>query len=1137
MIYSRGRGLQFRRTFFLLAAVYGVWAQTQTITPGGPPVFGSQTPDNKYTAKFTLVYKLDPAGQAAALTAQSPGVTVTSDPALVVGGTSSVRLSGSNASFLLPAGQLTLQPNRIYLISYQFRIISNGGSSATASVIFSLPGTGVTPIGPSPLTLNETAGATAAGLLLGSQPGAAVGFSSSQADIVIGNIQVFREDVQVSRASVPLWHEGFPRLALYNLTTPEDTAARTGLPLSQVDQLLSQYDVILGTDIDQTLGTGGWVSRLRTLNPNLRILPYKNSFMADFTPLSIVGDSANLMGTFNRGLAPSWFMVTPAGQRLNEPDYPLLYQMDHTSYCPLVNSLSFTDYTRLFMAESVLPSGLWDGVHFDQPEWYPNPLLVPKAAGPLAPLPAIDLTRTGQAASVVQLYQAWNAAFPAYFQKMSSVFGFTNLMFGNPGYIPHNNQVLPYLNGWLREIVSPYTIGPTGNWDTTGASGWYRLSGNYIFASTLARAPQMVTLQFTGMGLGTSTGTYTANGLANRTATLEPRDFQRMRLGLTTALLANGFFDYALVDNTTAPVWFDEYSVGSNGVATGDASQKGYLGQPLEDALELPYNYQPLLLVDFESPVNPLLTLGPNTHMSANASEVISGNASLVATLSSSSQSGLVFTTNPATLPLQPGTTYQLLVDYKILTYNPSIFQGFFGVSIYNPNTGLTDPDTDSLFQPDVAGVGQQGTLRASVKVSGSGFSVSGYLLDTGSVAIDNIRLLQATGGIWRRDFENGIVLVNPTPEAITVSAQDIAGPRSRQNIRRILGTQSPSWNNGQAVQSLTIPSGDGIILLANPIPSQTLSTPTGFSTNPTSDGGVYVNWQRNAEYAAGYYIAYGEDPLELDHMAATGPLPGVELQNVQPGVTYSYRIAAYDFLGNLGPLSPSQTFTAPGTAQNRPTFALGPQTLALAPGSIAELVGSGLTPESGGTVSVLVNGVKAPSESTSAGGISFVTPWEISGGTAVIQVVRDGIMSADYIASVQSSAPILPTDASGNVLATFANRSAAIRNGNTAVPGLTVSVQAAGLGAVEPPPVDGTLPTTPSVVLGNVQVTLAGTPVTVLSATLSQSMLGMYDVELIVPPGLPAGPQSLVISCNGRNSNPGTLLIGSDPPRKPAAM
>lgn len=61
--------------------------------------------------------------------------------------------------------------------------------------------------------------------------------------------------------------------------------------------------------------------------------------------------------------------------------------------------------------------------------------------------------------------------------------------------------------------------------------------------------------------------------------------------------------------------------------------------------------------------------------------------------------------------------------------------------------------------------------------------------------------------GVYRRDFENGIALVNPKGNGTqTVTLET--------TFKRINGSQAPSVNNGQSVTSVTLQDRDGIILL-----------------------------------------------------------------------------------------------------------------------------------------------------------------------------------------------------------------------------------------------------------------------------------------------------------------------------------
>ncbi|HUF80710.1 MAG TPA: putative glycoside hydrolase [Burkholderiales bacterium] len=59
--------------------------------------------------------------------------------------------------------------------------------------------------------------------------------------------------------------------------------------------------------------------------------------------------------------------------------------------------------------------------------------------------------------------------------------------------------------------------------------------------------------------------------------------------------------------------------------------------------------------------------------------------------------------------------------------------------------------------------------------------------------------------GVWRRDFEHGVVLVNPGSAARTVEVEP--------GLRRLAGQQDPAVNDGAAVSRLRLPPKDGIVL------------------------------------------------------------------------------------------------------------------------------------------------------------------------------------------------------------------------------------------------------------------------------------------------------------------------------------
>lgn len=1068
----------------------------------------------------TEVYRTDFEAGMGAIAVVSSSVTLTEDPAEVIGGSRSLKLSGPGAAIYLHPSVVPLQVSKVYIVEYRYRVLASDAPWALG-VGFSLTGPDGTahyiplrgPVAAAGATGIDSRSARAGG------PNDTFVFHTWNGAVVIDDIRILRHDVQSAAPAAPRITYGFPRLANYALLAPDTIAFLNNVSQHEVEQVASRYDLLVGSSFDHTLGAAAWVRRLKSLNSTLRILPYKQAFMAQFDGGI---DSSGLLQSFNTGLHPSWFMRRPTGEVLSEPAFPQNVQLNHTPFSEAVNGLTVNTYTADFLADQVLTSGLWAGIHFDQPEWYINPLLG-------EPPPSIDLNRDGVAEPVGAVQHAWALGFFDYFTTMARRLGSGTLLYGNAGHIPGNPMVLPMLNGWQGEVVSPYAIAPGGEWLTDAPSKWYRLVENYRLATTYARAPQLVSLQFTGRELGEQTGGLTPNGYPQRTPQIEWRDYRRMRLGLTTALLGNGFFEYDLVDNTTAPVWFDEFAVDASGAATTAMSGKGYLGQPLGEGYELPYTSATVFRLDFESANVPNgVAVGPGT-ISSNPAHVISGNSSFVVSQSDIAESKWLFY---SALPLIPGRSYQLLADYRILDYRPTTYAGLLGIGFRDALGQLPPERSASLFLPDTAGPGQQGTLRAAIKASNGAATMVGGLTDTGSVAIDNVRLLEATGGVWRRDFENGIVLVNPTPEPLYVSQYEIAGPRNRTSIRRIRGTQVPTWNDGAPVTAgIWLGSGDGIVLLAAR-DAATLPPAVETVTATPSDSGAALVWPGVAGYGAGYIVRYGESAQHLTRSAAAGPTSWLQLADLMPGTTYAATIAAHDFLGREGPAA-AFAFTTTGSAVNRPTFVLSAQTPGLAPGSVAILEGSGLSdavltetgpafPLTLGSTVVSVNGVTAALLSVAPGRVSFLVPWDVVGTDAVIGVSRSGVSAPERRAPIVTSRPWIFTWPAGDVAIATHSNGAVVSAAVPAVPGHTIDILAAGLGGVLPFPDNGSAAggIHAAAVTSEITVTVSGVPATVHGAWLLPGSAASYGIRITIPAGVPGGLHTLNVSVGGSSAN-----------------
>jgi len=842
--------------------------------------------------------------------------------------------------------------------------------------------------------------------------------------------------------------------------------------VDEVIETLGLFDLVNGGDLDFTYGYADWQTPLREKNPDIILLNYFQSFIAQHLDKQSFGDSARLFPLFNENLREEWFAHKPDGERLNEFLYPQNYQLNQTSLAPRVGGWSLIDYIGYYLSHTVLPSGIWQGVHFDQADWGVNALLAEDRYGDPPP---IDLDFDGIAEPKSVLYSETKKAYVNYFNKMQKILGNTRYLFGNGGHIAGNPSMLSYLNGWQREVASPYGIYENGDWDTNSGTGWYDLTKNYLLADLYARAPQINSLQFTGELLGVSKGTLTPNSLPDRLSELEPRDYQRMRLGLTTTLLGNGFFGYDFVDNTSLPVWFDEFAVNSDGEAEKSIEAKGYLGQPLNDGYEMDFNGETVFNVDLESiPDLSKVNFNGDFSVTSNPDEVISGSQSIVFSKDDPTVAQAVFESNPDHVVLLPGDTYHFYVDYKILEHNPENYSLFFGMGIIETQADYHNiKKFSSVYYVDVDGPGQTGTLRASVKITQPGAKAVISLQDTGKVIFDNMRVVKGSGGVWRRDFENGIILANPTPEIQTLSQNILKGSLNRTGIYRISGTQDSGVNNGLPVTgSISIGDADGIILLADNLDSPFPEEPGEIQLTGAMEDIMSLNWEASLGTVAGYHIRYGVDPGHLNQETVSGPIPELLLKFLDPGTTYYMQVRAFDHEANFSHYSNLVSFQTTGElVGNRPVIDLSGSISALVPGSHFFLSGDELSdhnesfsaspfPVNSGETYVEINGIRSPLTQVTPGYISGFVPWIISGEEALVSVIHGGVRSASYLIPVASANPVLLTWDGYYTQAIHSDYVTAVTVENPAGPGDYIKVVVSGLGLIEPFPISGHSPT-----------------------------------------------------------------------------
>jgi uncharacterized protein (TIGR03437 family) len=251
------------------------------------------------------------------------------------------------------------------------------------------------------------------------------------------------------------------------------------------------------------------------------------------------------------------------------------------------------------------------------------------------------------------------------------------------------------------------------------------------------------------------------------------------------------------------------------------------------------------------------------------------------------------------------------------------------------------------------------------------------------------------------------------------------------------------------------------------------------------------------------------------------------------------------------GALAPAQVRLSGDVSSNKAPFLrrnsivniLNPKPGApLAPGTLIQIGGTGLattdaTPSDvplptvvNGT-SVLIGGYAAPLISLSDGTLTAQLPVELAANSQypVVVIVNDAISAPDII-TVASNTPGIQAAPDGYATAQHPDGTA-VTLAAPAAAGEVVSIFLSGLGATDPVVASGVQApaveplariTTPAA------VTLNGNPVDVGFAGLVAGQVGLYRIDLTVPPDAGSGDLKLAVTQNGLNSNTVLLTVGA---------
>src|SRR5579872_5625759 len=200
----------------VLVAALGLLVGASTLTAQV-----ATSPPSRLQAKYTQIYLDDFEGSHPGLQLVNAGCpsnacsAIISDPSLVIGGKSSLRMN-NNGQIATNPSVVPIAANSVYLVEFQYHLLASGSLNNPVYVWFEPAGqpySAQTVVGGSGLLSNSAPTGTFSS---GAQMAGATSYvlnvsANSGADVVIDNLAVYRQDA-VAFTTLPASWAGLPRL-------------------------------------------------------------------------------------------------------------------------------------------------------------------------------------------------------------------------------------------------------------------------------------------------------------------------------------------------------------------------------------------------------------------------------------------------------------------------------------------------------------------------------------------------------------------------------------------------------------------------------------------------------------------------------------------------------------------------------------------------------------------------------------------------------------------------------------------------------------------------------------------------------------------------------------------------------------
>ena len=560
----------------------------------------------------------------------------------------------------------------------------------------------------------------------------------------------------------------FPRLGNYQQGMPESIArdgcgtavgAEEWMSIAECERRLALFDVIVGLSEFVTSDDPAFIRRIRRLHPGIVLLPYTIAHEQNWN------DSPNpkqvFLSAFDEyrlGLDDRWWLRTTDGNIVEEHNWPGIRILNVSTYCPPdKKGRVYLDYYVESAVDVHLSAGTWNGLFVDNlfARIIPH---IPHSTEQ-ARLD-VDYTLDGKRNETLPWVHEMTATASA--RQMSALrqrLGDRGLVISNSWAIP-DRQLAPFLNGYVFEHFN-YPWYPDLTEKSFSEAGWSQSLGAYRYLERSCRKPTVLIMQAIGLHkeLVTAARSYREPN---------PKDIRIQRLALGTALLRDGFYEYDLFAARSAPVLFDEWCVDQSGHTIHGSEGKGWLGKALGPALELVNDER--VVVELNRPV--VLSPDLNGCFRVGESQVLDDDSR------------------------------QLIIEFD--------WEVTETLSVPLDIRAVHGAGSDRIWikYPMVGAKGHE-RIHVTVKTCEWG-CFEFYPTEGGKVVLSNLRIVSAHAGVFKRDFEHGIVFVNATREPKRVQID-------RPGVTRIHGRLDPETNDGSAVGGeISIPAADAIVLRAD---------------------------------------------------------------------------------------------------------------------------------------------------------------------------------------------------------------------------------------------------------------------------------------------------------------------------------